>query len=291
MEIRTLKYFLTVAQENSFSGAAQLLHVTQPTISRQIAQLETELGVSLFHRTTRSLTLTREGKLFHRRAGEIIALADKAGQELHFSDQELAGTITIAAGQFENFRILAELMDTFSERHPKVRYNIHTFTGDVAKEYLEQGLADIAMLMDLPETSQYDYVRLPIAERFEVLMRSDDPMTQLNEIGPEELSGKILILPLRRAERTKEWLSSYCDPSSFRFAIDFPRNSFALVERGAGYLLALHGAIEGYDPARFASRPIRQAKGWEIFLAWNSIQPVSATVDAFIQHIHTALGF
>lgn len=290
MEIRTLQYFLTVAQETSFSRAAELLHVTQPTMSRQMAQLEDELGVPLFHRTTRSLSLTREGRLFRRRAEEILALVDRAGQELHFSEQELAGTITIVAGQFENFRILAELMDTFSSLHPKVCYQIYTFTGDIAKEYLEQGLADIAMLMDLPETTQYDYIKLPIAERFEVFMRSDDPMSQLSEIGPEDLNGKTLILPLRRAERTKKWLSSCCDKSSFRFAADFPHNCIALVERRAGYLLALHGAIEGYDHNRFISKPIRNAKGWEIFLAWKSIQPASATVDAFIRHIRDSLG-
>lgn len=290
MELRALRYFLMIAQEDSFSRAAELLHVTQPTMSRQIAQLESELGVQLFYRTTRNILLTQEGKLFRRRAEEILALVDKAEQELHVPSQELAGNITIATGQFENFRIIAELMDTFSAQHPNVCYHILTLTGDLAKEYLDQGLADIAMLMDLPETDQFDYVKMPIAERFEVFMRLDDPMTQLDEIGIEDLAGKPLILPSRRAERVKEWMASYYDKQNFRFIVDFPHNCVFLVERGMGYLLALRGAMEGYDTSKFTSRPIRQSKGWEVFLAWKFGQPASPAVEAFIQHIRNALG-
>ena len=186
MELRTLQYFLTVAQEESFSKAAKVMHVTQPTLSRQIALLEKSLRVTLFQRSTRNIMLTDEGMLLRRRAEELLSLAKKTEQELTQQDGEIEGTITIGAGEMDEFGIVADCIKSFSEQHPKVHYNIVSGSADYIREYLERGLIDIAMLMEPVDGGKFETVSLPSTEKYVVLMRSDDPLASLEEIQQKD---------------------------------------------------------------------------------------------------------
>lgn len=140
MELRVLEYYLMVAREENITRAAETLHITQPTLSRQIAQMEDELGVKLFHRGKHNITLTEDGLLLKRRAQEIVELAEKTKQELTHDAKDLSGTISIGSGEAKSMHLLAELIAGFRRKHPKVNFDIYSTTSDAIKERIEKGL-------------------------------------------------------------------------------------------------------------------------------------------------------
>ena len=178
MEIRVLKYFLTIAREENITRAAEQLHITQPTLSRQIMQLEEELGVRLFQRNRVNVVLTEEGRLLRRRAQEILELADKAEQEIIQNRETVAGEIGIGCGETRNMECLSRLMATFRNKYPDVVFNIYTANADDVKERLENGTLDFGLLMEPVEISRYNFVRMPLQERWSVLMRRDSPLAE-----------------------------------------------------------------------------------------------------------------
>ena len=285
MELRALRYFLTIENVENFSRAADILHVTQPTMSRQMAQLEEELGVKLFQRTTRNVVLTEDGMLLRRRAEEILSLTDKATQEMMQQGQELEGTISISSGEYEAFNILTDYIRSFSEQHPKVHFNIVSEPADRARDHLERGLVDIAVMLEPVDTGKFETVPFPVLEQYTVLMRADDPLAQLDEIRQEDLAGMPQILPLRRVEPHKRWMGQYYEEENFRFTVNLPNSGAALVAKGLGYLITIRSVSAFYERAGLVSRPIHDAKDWKIFLAWKRYQPNSRTVGKFIEHI------
>ena len=170
METRLLRYFLTVAHEENITRAAEVLHITQPTLSRQLVQLEEETGVTLFIRGKRKITLTPEGMLLRRRAEEILSLVDKTEKELLQQDALVEGTISIGCGELNSVNLLAQIIKDFKALYPKVKFNLHTGNSDRLKEQLEQGLIDIALLLEPVSIEKYDFLRLPVKERWGVIM-------------------------------------------------------------------------------------------------------------------------
>lgn len=285
MELRVLRYFLTIAQEENFSRAAEILHVTQPTMSRQMAQLEEELGVRLFQRTTRNVVLTDEGLLLRRRAEELLSLAEKTEQELTQRGEYLEGTISIGSGEFDAFHVLADCIKSFSARYPKVHYNIVTGTANTTKEHLERGLVDIAVLMEPIDVSSFEAVTLPSVEKYVVVMRADDPLAQMEEIRQKDLAGKPLILPIRRVEPLKRWMGRYYDENNFRYTVNLPNNGAIIAAKGLGYMITLAGVSDFCKGLDLVIKPIHEAKEWKVLLTWKRYQPNSPAVAKFIEHI------
>ena len=148
MEVRVLRYFLTVVREESITRAAEILHITQPTLSRQLAQLEEETGVKLFSRGARGIMLTNEGLLLRRRAEEIVDLIDKTERELLEQDELVDGTVTIGAGELASVQLLAELIKSAGARYPLMRFELFTASADLTKERMDRGLTDIGLLLE-----------------------------------------------------------------------------------------------------------------------------------------------
>lgn len=148
MELRVLRYFLMVAREENITKAAQLLHVTQPTLSRQLQQLEQELGVTLFRRGKYNISLTEDGMLLKRRAQELVALSDRTMQELTNREQDISGEISIGCGETRNMTLLAEQMTAFRQKYPLVQFSLYSATADDIKERMEAGLLDMGLLME-----------------------------------------------------------------------------------------------------------------------------------------------
>ena len=187
MEFRTLKYFLTVAREENITRAAALLHLTQPTLSRQLMQLEEELGVTLFDRGSRAIklfrrsqhhiVLTEAGMLLRRRAQEIVELAEKTARELRPAE-EVTGRISIGSGDLRSMTYLAKLLAAFHRQHPRVQYEIYSGDSDGIKERIEQGLLDMGLLLEPVDTSRYQILRLPVRESWGVLVPEDSPLAR-----------------------------------------------------------------------------------------------------------------
>lgn len=186
MEIRVLRYFLTVVREGSITKASEVLHITQPTLSRQLAQMEEELGVKLFGRGSRKITLTNEGILLCRRAEEILQLVDKTEKELVEQDEQIEGKISIGCGEIAAVQLLSNLFQTFRKKYSRVNFDLFTATADLVKEQMDKGLLDIGLLLEPVDKEKYDFIRLDREENWVVLMRPDDPLAQKESVTAKD---------------------------------------------------------------------------------------------------------
>ena len=197
MELRVLRYFLTVADEGNITRAADILHVTQPTLSRQMMELEDEMGTPLLIRGKRSVTLTDEGFLFRQQAETIVELADKL--EHTFTDRKdiICGTIRIGATEALGGRTLAVYMKEFREKYPNVQFDLYNGMADNIKEMIEHGLLDLGLVMEPIDTAKFEYVRLPQKETWGIFIRKDHELAGKETITVEDIKRYPLIMPGR----------------------------------------------------------------------------------------------
>lgn len=292
MEIRVLKYFLTVVREESISKAANVLHITQPTLSRQLTQLEEEVGVKLFHRGTRKIALTNEGILLRRRAEEILELVDITERELVEQDELIEGKISIGCGELASVDILAGLLEEFSKRYPCVTYDLFTATADHIKERMDNGLTDIGLLLEPVDMDKYEFIRLDIKERWVVLMRPDDPLAGKEYVTAADLS-KLPIIMARRSNVKNElanWFGDYYKDLHVLFTSNLSTNGAIMVQRGLGYSLVIEGSVPHWDSGKICYRKLYPELESTSVLAWKRGQPFGAAAEKFIEHIKCSLG-
>lgn len=292
MELRVLRYFLTVVREERINRAAEVLHITQPTLSRQLAQLEEEIGVKLFHRGARKITLTSEGMLLRRRAEEILALVDRTERELVEQDEQVEGRIVIGGGELTAMQELPEIITCFRKKYPLVTFDIFTGNADLVKEQMEKGLIDIGVLLEPVDIEKFDFIRLQGKERWVVLMRPDDPLAQREGITAQDLEGKPLILPRRTnvQNEVQNWLGSSFQENQVLFTSNFATNSALMVQNGMAYSLVIEGAVPFWDREKIVFRPFSPELTANSVFAWKKQQPFSPAVTKFIQHIECFLG-
>lgn len=197
MELRILRYFLAVVREGNITKAAEILHITQPTLSRQLKELEEELGTNLFIRGKREIKLTDEGLLLDQRAKEIIELADKTERQFMEHKNLIGGVVSIGCVESRATLFLPELLEKFSIKYPQVQYDLYNGYADDIKEKIDKGLIDIGLLLEPVEISKYDFIRLPQKERWGVLMKKSDSLAKKESITLEDISVFPLIIPKR----------------------------------------------------------------------------------------------
>ena len=202
MELRTLGYFLTVAREGNITRAAGLLHLTQPTLSRQLKQLEEEVGAPLFQRGGHKLTLTAQGQLLLRRAQEIVSLAQRAKEELRLREGDLAGRVFLGSGELRGSAFLAQMAADFHRAHPGVTFQLYSGNADNIRERIEQGLLDAALVPEPVDLGQYRYLRPPMRERWGALVLEGSPLAAKGALSPEDFLGVPLVVPQREAVLT-----------------------------------------------------------------------------------------
>ena len=291
-ELRVLRYFLAVVREESITRAAEILHITQPTLSRQLAALEEDLGVRLFNRGAHGITLTNEGVLLRRRAEEIAALVDKTERELLEQDEFVDGVVSICAGELASVQLLAEIIRSAHERYPLMRFEILTASADVTKERIDKGLTDIGLLLEPVDLEKYEYIRLGVKERCVVMMRPDDPLAERDFIRREDLCGTPLILPLREKVRGElmSWFGDLLDPSDIIITGNMSTNNSIMVLNGLGRCITIEGSIPHRDRAMLVSRPLFPELTATSVLAWKRGQPFSLAAEKFIERIKCFLG-
>lgn len=291
MEIRVLRYFLTVVREEGINRAAEVLHITQPTLSRQLAQLEEEVGVKLFHRGSRKITLTNEGILLRRRAEEILSLVDRTEKELIEQEEMVEGIVSIGSGELGAVQMLPGLIGSFSERYPLVQYDIFTATANFVKDQMEKGLIDIGVLLEPVDMTKFDFIRLPQKERWVVLMRSDDPLAQKEAVTAGDLKNLPLIIP-RRANVQSElssWFGSVYQELNIRFTSNLSTNAAIMVQGKLGYALVVEGATPFWDNEKIVRRPLAPELSATCVLAWKKQQPFGLAATKFIEHLKAAV--
>lgn len=292
MEIRVLNYFLTVVREQSITKAAEVLHITQPTLSRQLAQLEDEIGVKLFDRGSRRITLTGEGLLLRRRAEEILQLVDKTEKELIEQDEQIEGRINLGCGEIGSVQLMPDLIESFREKYPRVSFDIYTATADNVKEQMDKGLADIGLLLEPIDIEKYDFIRLDMKERWIVVMRPDCPLTEKEYVTAEDLSGLPLILPrrLKIQGELASWFGDYYDGLDVLFTSNLNTNAAVMVSRGLGYSIVIEGMMPFRDQSKITYRPLYPPLTATSVLAWKRGQPFSPAATKFIEHIKCFFG-
>lgn len=292
MEIRVLRYFLTVVREQSITKASKVLHITQPTLSRQLAQMEEEVGVKLFDRGTLKITLTNEGLLLRRRAEEILQLVDKTEKELIEQEEQVEGKITIGCGEIASVQLLPNLFKYFHEKYPRVTFDIYTATADHVKDQMDRGLVDIGLLLEPIDIEKYDFIRLDMKEKWVVLMRPDDPLAEKESITAGELSKLPLIMPRRLKVQSElaSWFGDYYENLNILFTSNLSTNAAVMVRKGLAYSLVIEGMIPFWDQSQIAYRPLYPELTATSVLAWKRRQPFSLAVTKFIEYIKCLLG-
>lgn len=292
MEIRVLRYFLTVVREEGINRAAEVLHITQPTLSRQLSQLEDEVGVKLFHRGAKKITLTNEGILLRRRAEEILALVDRTEQELVEQDELVEGRIVIGGGELAAMQELPEIIQSFREKYPLVTFDIFTGNADLVKEQMEKGLIDIGVLLEPIDMEKFDFIRLKGKEQWAVLMRPDDPLAEKESISAKDLENAPLILPRRTNVQNElvNWLGDSFQESQVLFTSNLSTNGALMVQKGLAYSLVIKGSIPFWDKDKITFRPLSPQLTANSVLAWKKQQPFSPAATRFIQHIKCLLS-
>ena len=291
MEIRVLRYFLAVVQEESITKAAELLHITQPTLSRQIAQMEEEMGVKLLERGTRKISLTNEGLLLRRRAEEILELVDKTERELTEQDQMLEGKVSIGCGDLAAVQMLPKLIQAFHERYPAVTFDLYTATADHVKDRMDRGLTDVGLLLEPVNMEKYDYIRLNQREQWVAVMAPDTPLAALDRITPEDLRDVPLILPRRLDVQSElaRWFGAEFEKLNILFTSNLPSNSSVMVHHKLAYSLVILGSLSFWDPNKITYRPLYPEVRATSVLAWKRKQPFGLAAEKFIAYAKETL--
>lgn len=292
MEIRVLRYFLTVAREEGINRAAEVLHITQPTLSRQLSQLEEEVGVKLFHRGARKITLTNEGILLRRRAEEILSLVDRTERELIQQEELVDGRIVIGCGELAAVQVLPEIIEAFHKKYPLVNYDIFTGNADLVKEQMEKGLIDIGVLLEPVDIEKFDFIRLTGKERWVVLMRPDDPLAEKEAVSAKDLENLPIILPRRTNVQNEltNWFGDSFQAARVLFTSNLSTNGALMVQKGLAYSIVIEGSVPFWDKEKIAYRPLFPELTANSVLAWKKQQPFSLAATKFIEHMKCFLS-
>lgn len=288
MELRVLRYFLAVVREENILRASELLHITQPSLSRQLAALEDELGAKLFERGNRRITLTEEGILLRRRAEELVSLADKTEQEfLELAGDEVGGVISIGCGELQAVNELAKVIKDFTAQYPNVKFNLYSGNADNTKEQLDRGLLDFGILLEPVSIDKYEFLRMPVKEHWIVVMAKDSPLAEKENITPKDLSDKPLILPSRDKVKSElaNWFGSSYNEKNVFSSSNLSNNAALLTEQGLGYLIAVEGSVGLYGKDRVCVKRLYPDLISYSVVAWKKHQPMGRTAAKFLNHL------
>ena len=288
MELRVLRYFLMIAREENITHAAQLLHVTQPTLSRQMQDLEEELGTKLFVRSNHRIVLTPDGLLLRRRAQEIVDLADRTQMDFAAREEELTGEVAIGSGEMRSMGVLADILSTFRQQHPKVSYRFYSGNADQIKERIENGTLDVGLLLEPVDISRYAFLRVPIREEWGVLTREDSPLGALDAVRPEDLVQRPLMIPGRTLVQNEwaNWFGGSVDQLHVPIRYNLLYNAAMLVKSGFGDALTIRLDCV-YPGLRFV--PLEPPIWFGSVLVYKKQQVTSPAVGAWISHAKQCL--
>lgn len=288
MELRVLRYFLAVAQEESISAAAEQLFLTQPTLSRQLMDLEAELNKKLFIRGSRKMTLTEDGLLLRKRAEEILDLVEKTKSELHEYDRdEIRGDVYIGGGETEAMRLVAQTAKELQHNYPHIRYHLYSGNGEDVAERLDKGLLDFGIMVAPFDLKKYDSMPLPATNTWGVLMRKDSPLAQKDHIEPKDL-WTVPLLTSRQVMAKKEllaWLGKKQEELDIVTTYNLLYNASLMVEEGLGYAMCLDRLINTTGDSVLCFRPLQPKLEVGLDLVWKKYQVFSPATAKFLEHL------
>ena len=293
MELRVLKYFLATAQQESISKAAQVLHITQPTLSRQLMDLENELKTKLLIRGKRNkkITLTDEGKLLMARAQEIIELADKTESEFLYDEKNIAGEIYIGGGETDAMRVVAKAAKKFTLKYKNIKFHLYSGNGEDVKEKLDKGLLDFGLFIEPFDKKEFDFINLSQKDKWGVLMRKDAELAKKNFITPKDLKD-IPILSSRQflvKNLISGWLGDDFEKLNIVGTYNLLFNASIMVDEGFGYALCIDKLINFTGKSNLCFKPLKPTLEAGVLLAWRKNSPLSKCAKLFIKELQNSI--
>ena len=295
MEFSVLRYFLTIAREGSFTKAANFLHITQPTLSRQIKELEEELGQKLLLRGNHSVSLTTEGIMLRKRAEEIEALVGKTKAEFCSGRQNISGEIYIGGGETQGMRLIAKVIKELRRDYPDIKYHLYSGNAEDVTERLDKGLLDFGILIQPTDLSKYDFIELPVRDRWGIVMPRDCEQAKQKEIQRQDLNNMPLICSRQIMQRAlssanfSEWFGQGFEKLNIVATYNLIFNAALLVEQGVGYALTLDQLVNTTDNSRVCFRPLYPALESALDIVWKKHQVFSPAAKTFMEQLRENL--
>ncbi len=286
MEIRVLRYFLAIAREENMTRAAERLHISQPSLSKEIKKLEGELGHELFIRTNKNMILNDEGMLLRKRAEDILAMVDKTAEEFSQLDNIIGGEIRIGCAESYLIKYLARSIKSFKEQYPN--FVFHIFSGDTepVAERLDRGILDLAVIVEPPNLSKYNYLSIPESDKWGLVMLRDSPLAEKENLTFDDLYG----LPLFCSEQSikadfPRWCGDSMDKLIFAGTFNLSYNGSIFVKEGLGYLLTFEHLIDTSEESGLCFRPITPTLETNMYIIWKKYQVFSPIAELFLKKL------
>lgn len=291
MEIRVLKYFLAVAREGSITGAANSLHLTQPTLTRQLQELEKELKQKLFIRGKHKITLTPEGVILRKRAQEIIDMVEKTEAEFQSSNNSIAGDIYIGGGETESMHCIAEILKELQNDYPDIKFHIYSGNAEDVTEKLDKGLLDFGLLIQPVDMSKYDHFALPKKDIWGVVMRKDSPLAKKKYIKLQDLKGLPLLNSRQAIRKTSsknefiEWFKGEFEHLNTIGTFNLVYNAAVMVKAKIGYAITLDKLVDTSNISELCFRPLYPKLESGLDIVWKKHQVFSPAAKLFLEKL------
>lgn len=286
MEIRVLRYFLEIAREENMTRASERMHISQPSLSKQMKDLEEELGKKLFRRGSTGLHLTDEGMLLRKRAEDILAMVDKTQEEFRSMGEVSGGDVHIGCAESYQLRYLADIMKRFRRRYPLLKY--HILSGDTVQvaEKLDKGLLDFAVIVEPPNLQKYNYIELPVADTWGLVIRRDDPLAEKEAITAEDLQGVDLLSSAQSRDADfPRWCGDDMDKLNFVGTVNLAYNGTVFVRAGDACLLTFDKLTDTSVDSELCFRPLKPKLETKMYIIWKKYQVFSPIAELFVKEL------
>lgn len=296
MELRVLRYFLTVAREGSITAAANFLHVTQPTLSRQLKDLEETLGKKLFIRKSRSIDLTDEGRILRKRAEEILNMVEKVEEEFNSMEETIGGDVYIGGGETDAMKLIAQIVKAVQLNYPNIKYHLYSGNSDDVTDQLDKGLLDFGILIQPADLSKYNYINLPAKDQWGVVMRRDSPLAAMKSIHPTDLADLPLLLSRQAIKQDLSsnefsgWFGEDYDKLNVVTTYNLAYNAAIMVEEGIGYAVTLDKLVNTSSERNLCFRPLEPQLESGLNVVWKKHQIFSKAAQVFFEEMQHQLS-
>lgn len=287
MEIRLLRYFIAVANQQSISAAAKYLHLSQPTLSRQLSDLETELGTPLFIRGNRKITLTTEGLFLLTKAKEIVRLVDKTEANFNQPTEMISGEIYIGSGETEAIRFIAKAFKDLIQKYPDIQFHLYSGNADDIADKLDSGLLDFGIVIEPTDKQKYDFLQLPATDTWGVLMRKDSNLAKKEFIQPADLIDKSLLISRQTTvdNELTGWFGQDVKSLNIVGTYNLLYNAAIMVEEDLGYALCLDKLINTSGNSNLCFKPLHPRLKANLNIIWKKHQAFSQASIKFLEQI------
>ena len=294
MELRVLRYFLAVAREESISDAAEFLHITQPTLSRQLMDLEEELGKQLLIRgkRNRKIMLTEDGMRLRKRAEEIVALADKTEAEFLAADDAVSGDVYIGCGESDAMRIIAKTAVKLRQDYPDIHFHLYSGNAEDVSERMEKGLLDFGIFITSANIDKYDYLKLPAYDTWGLIMRKSDQLAARDFITPQDLQGLPLIMSRQALvqEDISRWGKKQIQNLNVVATYNLVYNAAIMTREGFGYTLTLDKLANTGSDNDLCFRPLKPELRINLNIVWKKYQIFSKASQKFLEYLKNEIN-